>query len=99
MLPPQQSVVSSILLAFTRSLRSLVSLFDRLGFGHVFALLGRAVKMRPFPVVYMRICVNPHQAVATSRCRWISRCLGVSVLCNCTGRGCRTGGRRTLRLE
>jgi hypothetical protein len=35
----------SDLLSLARGFRRLVSLFDRLGFGHVLALLGRAVKM------------------------------------------------------
>jgi hypothetical protein len=53
-----------------------VSLFERVSFGHVLALLGRAVKTRFFPVVHMRFCVNPHQIVAATGRRRVGRCLG-----------------------
>jgi len=45
----------------------LCSCFHRLGFGHVFAFLGRAIKTRAFLVVNMRLGVDPNQAVASAR--------------------------------
>jgi len=55
--------------------RGLVSSLDCVLFGHVFAVLRRAVKTRAFPVVNMRLRVNPHETVAPARCGWVGRCL------------------------
>ena len=44
----------------------LVSLFDCLGFGHVFAFFCRPVETRAFLVVNVRLAVNPDQAVASA---------------------------------
>lgn len=79
--------------------RRSVSLFDRVSLGHVFALLGRAVKTRSFPVVHMRFRVNPHETVAAARRRRVGRCLRARALRRRTARGRRTCRRRTLRLE
>jgi len=76
-----------------------VSFFGRLGFGHVFALLGRAVKTRPFLVEHMRVCINPDQTVATAGCRRISCCLGASVLRRGTAHSSWTSCGRAFRLE
>ena len=76
-----------------------VSLFRRLGFSHVFALLRRAVKARAFPVVHVRVRVNPHQTVAPRRVQGGSCCLGASPRCSGTVRSRRTGCCGTLRLE
>src|SRR6266496_2928669 len=48
---------------------SLISFFVRLGFSHVFTLLGRPVKALSFPVVHMRICFFFHHTTATAWCR------------------------------
>ena len=63
--------------------RRSVSLVDGVLFGHVFALLCRAVKTRAFPVVNMRLRVNPHKTVAPALCGCVRRC--------CLGRGARRG--------
>jgi len=87
------------LLSLPGRLRSLISFFDRLGLGHVLALLGRPVKVRSFPVVHMRISVNPHQTMATAWCRRVSCCLSARALCRGTAHSSWTGCRRTFRLE
>jgi hypothetical protein len=61
--------------------RGFVSLIDRFLFGHVFALLRRAVKTRAFPVVNMRLRVNPHETVAPALCGFVSRWFGHGGLC------------------
>ncbi len=55
--------------------RGFVSRLDCVLFGHVFALLRRAVKTRAFPVVNMRLRVNPHETVAPAQCGWVGRYL------------------------
>jgi len=61
--------------------RGSVSLVDCVLFGHVFALLCRAVKTRAFPVVNLRLGVNPHETVAATRCGCGRRCLGCGACC------------------
>ena len=46
--------------------RSFIAFFDRVGFGHVFPLFRGAIETRPFPVVNMRLSINPYEAVASS---------------------------------
>src|SRR5437773_6848236 len=55
--------------------RGLVSRLDCVLFGHVFALPRRAVKTRAFPVVNMRLRVNPHETVTPARCGRVGRFL------------------------
>ena len=76
-----------------------VSFFDRLRFSHVLALLGRAVKTRAFPVEYMRVRVNPHQAVAAAGCRRIRRSRGAGFLCGSAAHSSGTGCSGTFWLE
>jgi hypothetical protein len=47
----------------------------------------------------MRVGVNLHQTMATAWCRRVRCCLGVRTLCSGAADGCRTGYRRTFRLE
>jgi hypothetical protein len=44
--------------------------------GHVFALPGRAVKTRAFPVVNTCLGINPHLAMASAYRGWVGRFLG-----------------------
>ena len=68
-----------------------VAFFDRFLFGDVLTLLGLAVKARAFLVIDMRLGVDPHQAVPSTRggCRFSDR-LGSG----CSSRGRSTGSRR-----
>ena len=52
-----------------------VAFFDRFLFGDVLTLLGLAVKARAFLVIDMRLGVDPHQAVPSTRggCRFSDR--------------------------
>src|SRR4029434_7714984 len=56
--------------------RGLISSLDCVLLGHVFALPRRAVKTRAFPVVHNCLGVNPHLAMASAGCGWVSRFLG-----------------------
>jgi hypothetical protein len=67
--------------------RGSVSFFDRVGFGHVFALLRCAVKTRAFPVVNMQLGVNPHETVAPALCGCVRRWSGHGGLCGRWARG------------
>jgi hypothetical protein len=82
--------------------RGPVSLFDRVGFAHVFALFSLAVKTRAFLVIKTCLGVDPHEAVSAA---W--RRGGADVRLGfgfrgTDGRGSRSGRRRadrTLRFE
>src|SRR5437868_5038878 len=76
-----------------------VSLVDCVLFGHVFALFRRAVKTRAFPVVKMRLRVDPHKAVASARCGGVRRCFGRGARCGCWACGRCTGWRGSFRFE
>ena len=62
-----------------------VAFFDRFLFGDVLALLGLAVETRAFPVINMRLGVDPYQTVPSTRggCRFRGR----------LGRGCASRNR------
>ncbi len=66
-----------------------VSLFDRVGFAHVFTFFRRAVKARAFLVVNMRLYIDPDETVATA---WRRRGCGLSAR---RSRGRWVGGRGT----
>ena len=83
-------------------LRSPVSLFDRVGFAHVFALFSLAIKTRAFLVINMCLGIDPHEAVSAPWRRGgadVRRGLGFR---GTDGRRSRWGRRRadrTLRFE
>jgi len=49
--------------------RSFIPFLDRVGFGHVFAFLCGSVETRAFPMVNVRLSINPDQTVPSTR-RW-----------------------------
>src|SRR5213596_2629159 len=51
------------------SLRGFISFLDCVGFAHVLALLGRAVKTRAFLVINVCFGVDPDEPVPAARCR------------------------------
>jgi hypothetical protein len=85
--------ISNLPLDLSSLARGFVSFFDCVLFGHVFALLCRAVKTRTFPVVNMRLRVNPHETVAPALCGCGSRWFGHGGLCGRWACGRRTCGR------
>jgi hypothetical protein len=89
--PSSTAAISNLPFDLLSPARGFVSLFDRVLFGHVFALLRRAVKTRAFPVVNMRLGVNPHETVAPALCGCVSRWVGLGGLCGRWACGGRTG--------
>ena len=71
--------------------RGLISGLDCVLLGHVFAFPRRAVKTRAFPVVNMRLRVNPHETVAPTLCGCVRRCFGRGARCGRWARGGWTG--------
>ena len=78
--------------------RGFISFLDRFGLGHVLPLLRRPVETRAFPVVHVRLCIDPNEAVAAARRGDLTRSL-------CAGAACRhrrdrgTGRSRSFRFE
>ena len=72
--------------------RGFISFLDRFGLGHVLPLLRRPVETRAFPVVHVRLCIDPNEAVAAARRRGPT-----GNLCIGTFWRARRAGRRTRR--
>ena len=85
----------NLLLAFSCRF---VSFLDRFGLGHVLPLLRRAVKTRTFPVVNMRLGIDPNKTMATARCRGVTPSLCAGAACR-RRRGGRTGRSRSFGFE